>query len=730
MTDETSREGRKGDDLIIMPSSSFFKTLHREVSFTSLKLDVIQCIENREFFLQQLQQHAVAMDHEYKNGTSCGGKGSLRAGPLKSQDAKSLLFNIFNSSLCVVESIVLCDHFPFLDNNTNHNTAMYTRIPSESRTFLWKGTNYLLKMFDDTQFACKLSEVMSILLPEKKSLYRNPFLLPLDIDEIATYNPDAMTPSLEPRTTMLSRVPWNFDLKRIQRAASRLLSEERHISYGDERHILHISSKNTNKVDGNAGIMLRIPSPPEVDVLELNMVIENSTQLHDLVVIYCVKLLIGDYDSDDVSCLCESLHIATRKNIIQLVRKPLNGMVQKLTVMRQHETLQQIETQILLSVYTMVGKYLLTTESIVSSKLEPNESIHSLKRWIIGTVAKESQNQSEKSLKVSGNQIRKKLSNLITIEQDQDNMGMRTLDETKLLKNSLIDKIEKVNSDRKGSVHDHDLTDGEKMVPTPLRALVNAREGCNLLLVEGKIEGISPGNIMRIGHPHYSHDYPVSKIEESSEVQSIFLGKLFNNSAQVDVTSSLDIRKMSSEKRDNVDGTIPPSFEALRAWKLVPQSEDRRLGWRIQYDDGQVPWHHLYSDSSEYEIHFGVQLNLKDVEKQCYDSITDPDTCAYQQRLHYFEKVSLLDIIVETYKCVCQWHPVTSSIDNVKWAKLARKMKFLSSIKNSNHEVDMTFFRHSKHRKLDLDQFKIVLEDMARLKYPTRKFGRNVRFRS
>ena len=124
----------------------------------------------------------------------------------------------------------------------------------------------------------------------------------------------------------------------------------------------------------------------------------------------------------------------------------------------------------------------------------------------------------------------------------------------------------------------------------------------------------------------------------------------------------------------------------------------------------------------------GVRMNLSDVEKLCYDSITNPDISAQQQRLHYFEKVDLRSIIVETYKCVCQWHPVTASIDNVKWAKLARKMEFLASVKNSNHEVDMAFFRHSSNRKLDLKQFQRVLEDMALLKYPSRKFSQNVRF--
>ena len=115
------------------------------------------------------------------------------------------------------------------------------------------------------------------------------------------------------------------------------------------------------------------------------------------------------------------------------------------------------------------------------------------------------------------------------------------------------------------------------------------------------------------------------------------------------------------------------------------------------------------------------------MEKKCYDTVCNPDNSAHQQRLHYFEKISLDDIVLETYKTVCQlWHPITPTIDNVKWAKLARTMKFLSNVNNSNHEVDMAFFRHSHQRKLDIKQFKEVLLDMALLKYSSARYDTSV----
>eukprot|EP00957_Ditylum_brightwellii_P032646 2474857-Ditylum_brightwellii.AAC.1 len=48
-------------------------------------------------------------------------------------------------------------------------------------------------------------------------------------------------------------------------------------------------------------------------------------------------------------------------------------------------------------------------------------------------------------------------------------------------------------------------------------------------------------------------------------------------------------------------------------------------------------------------------------------------------------------------------------------------MRFLRTVKNSQHEVDMAFVRHSQDRKLDLPRFHSILSDIAVIQYPSLK---------
>lgn len=77
-----------------------------------------------------------------------------------------------------------------------------------------------------------------------------------------------------------------------------------------------------------------------------------------------------------------------------------------------------------------------------------------------------------------------------------------------------------------------------------------------------------------------------------------------------------------------------------------------------------------------------------------------------------------MDVINEAFVAVCKWHPQGSLIDNVKWAKLSRKMNFISNVKNPKHEIDMAFVRHNEDRKLDLIRFQTILEDIASIQFP------------
>jgi len=106
------------------------------------------------------------------------------------------------------------------------------------------------------------------------------------------------------------------------------------------------------------------------------------------------------------------------------------------------------------------------------------------------------------------------------------------------------------------------------------------------------------------------------------------------------------------------------------------------------------------------------------IEKQCIDSPYPLERAVHQQRIQFFEKVPFLEVIDEAFHAVCRWHPKGTLIDNVKWAKLCRQMRFLSNMKNSKHEIDMAFVRHSDARKLDLVRFHSILDDIASMQHP------------
>ncbi|KAL7464361.1 hypothetical protein ACHAXS_004691, partial [Conticribra weissflogii] len=162
----------------------------------------------------------------------------------------------------------------------------------------------------------------------------------------------------------------------------------------------------------------------------------------------------------------------------------------------------------------------------------------------------------------------------------------------------------------------------------------------------------------------------------------------------------------------------PLHLRGARIWKLIPKENDTRQQWRVDYDDGIIPWDSCYAGRDLFEEHFRVRVNLEMIEKQCIDSPYPQKRAVHQQRLQFFEKVPLTQVIDEAFHAVCRWHPKGTLIDNVKWAKLCRKMRFLSNMKNSKHEIDMAFVRHSDARKLNLLRFHSILDDIASMQHP------------
>jgi len=76
---------------------------------------------------------------------------------------------------------------PGRDAKTDLNSLHPGRDNTNSVKFSWDSGHYLLKMMNGAQFISQIRSILEI-LGSKKTLFGNPSILPLDIDEIVGYN--------------------------------------------------------------------------------------------------------------------------------------------------------------------------------------------------------------------------------------------------------------------------------------------------------------------------------------------------------------------------------------------------------------------------------------------------------------------------------------------------------------------------------------------------------------
>jgi len=169
------------------------------------------------------------------------------------------------------------------------------------------------------------------------------------------------------------------------------------------------------------------------------------------------------------------------------------------------------------------------------------------------------------------------------------------------------------------------------------------------------------------------------------------------------------------EKKVIEDGTV---LEDLRMWKVIREKEDRRPGWRKQYDDGMVPWHNDFTESEQAEEHFRVRIPWGELEQMVRDVHGDQSDrfVLHQQRVNHFGAVTPMKIMHEAYGVLCRWHPMSSAVDNVKWAKFARDMKLFPAKQSS--QIDLSFAKRQKERKIDLKGFVACCTDIALIRSP------------
>lgn len=721
----------KSSNVLLMPSQSFFEKLDDDVSTNALHEKVSNLILYREKLLDIIQGNTAPSDIEGQN------------------ELQELLYKLHATSIGIVEAIIAAESLKCHEDQ---------QIDGKT-TFLWNGENYLLKMLTDLQFMRQIPNVKDILGSDGKAFHRNPFLLPLDVSfEIN-----------DSTAKILERVPWEINIDSVKRGSRRILMEEKRSLYEDGNSI---EVTRTNGV-GEGVTLLTVCPPFPLNSEEIRDLL-HSPQLNydnDLVLYHVWLLICADYTYQDS---IQSAQLA-KTRVDSVVRTELENILLQYDMFTNGPRKVNISKSAAIVIYSMILRHLLKLELL---QIKSSEPFAKIKIWLLSIVSRTFRLSSTK-IDVALLQFHRDTSTV----NDCSLNPLKTMD-TVALKDStnastILHDHEAIEHEPNPSkcLNAHKRQKEMQLLKdhtsVPIWCTVSVTEGCRKLKVNGRKyhQDILPGDKIRIGHPLHSINYTVCANKDepsgarSKDCSYICISEPFDYSpvlyelfkekdesvellhdphfktrqktAQPEKfhpLTSLTILESSSEEAfedtrqefAHHASTRPSlSFAKIRIWKLVSMELDRRLQWRRDFDNGFVPWYDLPLDAVKCE-HFRVELDVSNVEKDCFDSISNPYPCVHQQRLHYFERVHLDGIIIETYDTVCNWHPVSSSIDIFKWAKLARGMKFLSRVKNSNHEVDMAFLRHSNNRTLDLNRFKSVLLDMASLNFPSSRYDSRV----
>lgn len=161
------------------PKEAFLRRMSPAISVLADD-EVLQNIHDREILIERLEQvHAKEVN----------GLGSR---------VQKLLYGIHNTSLGVAEAIATWNLGKQDDWCRKKNIEIHSSPPKKSslvvisdrhcvpcpfNTFFWNGQNYLQKMLSDLDFVGNIPKAISFLGPSP--FHRNPFLLPLDIDQLA-----------------------------------------------------------------------------------------------------------------------------------------------------------------------------------------------------------------------------------------------------------------------------------------------------------------------------------------------------------------------------------------------------------------------------------------------------------------------------------------------------------------------------------------------------------------
>ena len=589
-------------------------------------------------------------------------------------------------------------------------------------------------MLADTDFVADIPEAAAFL--GTFDLHRNPLLVPLGIDLLVR------APSLDG-----TRMPWpDVSAGRVRRAAFALLLDEHH----------RLEDRGARPVSSSTAFY-----PPALVASELEAFTTSTDPPAGVVfVVACAHLVLG-------SVVAPKLVTLTRPIMLSIFVQDAQPLVDGA---RAFSPLRRVDAAVL----QIVARFVLHPGTDPGRLADFDGWVANLSSWLRGLVAGQPPGGG-------GGERASVAAAMIFKELDADHVRFGAIQEQLHGRRAGAGDGEKENCGNRHSVSvqteraaaspkpraeakDTVLQEllgaacEPDLLPLPLLVTVNLDEDSRVVVVNGEIDQVEclrSGDLVRLYDAHESSNWKVSlppsiEADGGGGTVSFQLSTSYDHSRiiaeetrsrhdsinrlcypnrkcaeKTPILPSTAEATMDERRHVAVDPAeavhSPLHIESARIWKMVPRDEDTRPPWRREYDCGTVPWNDVDSPD-EYRRsveHFRVRSDLEDIERSCFDSPYPAERRVHQQRVDYFERLPLADVIDEAFEAVCRWHPVGRLVDNVKWAKLSRKMRFLSNVKNSKHEIDMAFVRHSLDRKLDLERFHAILGDIASTQHPS-----------
>jgi len=227
----------EGDE-ILMPSNTLFHRIEEEIS---LKENIDITIKERECLLKRLRGMILPVD--------CDNFKLEKDSIIWKNQIQRLFLGIHNASLRVIEAFL---------------AACQTKAERDCVEWNFKGENYFCKMLQDLEFLCiRTSSLHELIMSSKDvmNIYskncaikwkRNPFLLPLDIDELNQYfnrnRISVSANSYRAQCRKMENICWPVDLKRVRRATEFILFEEKNHNYFQS-----FTDRSDDYNDGNRG---------------------------------------------------------------------------------------------------------------------------------------------------------------------------------------------------------------------------------------------------------------------------------------------------------------------------------------------------------------------------------------------------------------------------------------------------------------------------------------------